>query len=336
MPGKARNDGPAKGSRSSGPSTVSRIREWFNEDRRRLVRRSLLWVAVVSAAALGGVYGLRRLERRILTTTQSAQPLPVRIVLSSRPIWMPTALAKEIVNEILPEQADYHDPDLTRRVYERAKKHPWVRHVELACKCGRGDQNVGRVEIRAEFRKAAARVLGCDGYYRFVDADGFVLPPLQVPRYVVNVPARADEPGHQICYISGADVPPDRRAKPIHYVTIKGITEPSPGVGKEWPGQDLAEGLRLAKLISTRRYANQVPVIDVHKAPFLRMYAQVGQGRRTEIIFGRFPVPGGDYVVPTERKLAYLDNYVTENEGKLAGLHSRIDLCLDQLYVSTH
>jgi len=336
MPGKAKTDPSGARGAAKAPSAAARMAEWFSPDRRRMVQRCALWVGLIFAATVGAAYGLRRLEERILTGAKGTPPVRVRIVLASRPDWMPTALAKEIAAELLPDNVDYHDPQLTRLVHERARKHPWVREVGLAYRCGRDTHNVGKIEIRADFRQAAARVLGFDGYYRFVDAEGYVLPPLQVPRYVVNVPARSGEPARQICYISGADVPPDRRARAIHYATIKGVQAPSPGVGKKWQGGDLAEGLRLAKLISTRRYANQIAVIDIRKAPFLRMYAQVGQGRRTEIVFGRFPVPGGDYVVPTERKLAYLDNYVTENDGRLAGLHSRIDLCLDQLYVSTH
>ena len=60
------------------------------------------------------------------------------------------------------------------------------------------------------------------------------------------------------------------------------------------------------------------------------MYAQVGSGRRTAVVFGRFPLPDGlDYCVDPQDKLARLDAYVARNGGRLAGVRDSIDLQYD-------
>jgi len=307
-----------------------------SDDRRRMLRRSLVWLVAVVAVAFGTVVGLKNLERRILDGKGGSKTRSVRVVLAERPQWMPTALADEIGKQLLPTDADYRQADLAKRVYELARDNPWIRHVRVAAKRGRNEEKIGVIEVHADFRKPLARVLGPDGYYRFVDEEGYVLPPLQVPRWVVTVPARDGRQSRQICYISSTDVPGDQRAKSIHYVTVKGVDNPSPGVGRKWPGDDVADGLKLAKLITAKPYGNQIPVTDVHNWPLLRMYAQIRTSRRTEILFGRFPQPAGDYVVPTNRKLGYLDTYAAENGGRLAGLNRCLDLRLDQLYVTAN
>ena len=306
------------------------------DDRRRVLRRSVAWLVAVGVVACGTVIGLKHLEQRILEGKDGSKSQSVRVTLAERPQWMPAALADDLARELLPSGADYRQADLAKRVYERARANPWIRRVRVAAKRGRDDKRIGVIEVHAEYRKPLARVLGPDGYYRFVDGEGFVLPPLQVPRWVVTVPAREGKETRQICYVSSTDVPDDQRARPIHYVTVKGVDEPSPGVGRKWPGDDVGDGLKLAKLVAAKSYANQIPMADVHNWPLLRMYAQIRSSRRTEILFGRFPQPGGDYVVPTQRKLSYLDTYVAENGGRLAGLNRCLDLRLDQLYVTAN
>ncbi len=98
----------------------------------------------------------------------------------------------------------------------------------------------------------------------------------------------------------------------------------------------------MLRLVHNKPYANQITAIDVRNfagrisraEPHLRMYAQVGQGGSTDIRFGRFPLPGGDYVISPERKLSYLDEYAEDHGGQLAGLNRYIDLRYDELHVS--
>lgn len=310
------------------PERLGRLKGWLNADRRRVARRCVIWTALVMVAVVGTVSGLRRLERNILGGPRDPARYPVRIRLADCPDWMPRRLIREIADQLHPASADYREVDLVRQVHETAGGHPWIRKAHLAFKGGRDTSGVGIVELRAEYRMPIAWVLAADGYLRAVDAQGYVLPPTQVPQWVV----RAD--GREISYIDKSDIPAGRQGRRIHYITITGVTEPSPGVGRQWPGSQLADGLRLANLMYTRPYATQINVIDVGDPSCLRMYAQVGTSPRTEIEFGRFGLPGGDWQVSTKRKLKYLDGVAAKHGGMLAGLKG-LDLRLDYAYVRT-
>ena len=135
-----------------------------------------------------------------------------------------------------------------------------------------------------------------------------------------------------------------RSVRPVHYFRIDGASESTMRIGDTWPGEDVAAGLRLISLLARRPYANQVSVVDVRnyegrissEEPHLRLYAQSEQSKATDIRFGRFPRPGGDFVISPERKMSYLDEYVKRHDGRLAGLNAYLDLRFDQLHVSVY
>ena len=210
---------------------------------------------------------------------------------------------------------------------------------------GRG--HVGRVEpVQAEFRQPIASVSSSGQVRReYVDAEGVRLPASGVPMWAAVIPPTDDsELARQVYFVDREDIPPGLQARPIHYIRIDGVRElPPRQVGQCWKGDDLAAGLKLVKLIRTRPYANQITTVDVGNharralpsEPELRMYAQVGKGRPTDIRFGRFSVPGvRDFNIAAERKMSYLDQYVQENNGHLAGINSFIDLRYDDLTYS--
>jgi hypothetical protein len=239
----------------------------------------------------------------------------------------------------------YWDPRLAPEVYRRAEANAWVRRVNRVSKHRYGNAPGGYVEVSADLRRPLARVLRSDGFHVYVDAERFVLPDVQVPRWVATVAPEGGKPARQVCYLSNAEIPHDQGLAEIHYITVRGVEGDPPAPGQCWQGDDLTEGLKLVQLICTRDYANQITVVDVRNyggrisrnEPHLRMYAQVGRGRRTDIRFDRFPIGGGaDYVVSPERKLQYLDNYVAANGGRLAGVHEYLDLRYDHLHVSIH
>ena len=95
------------------------------------------------------------------------------------------------------------------------------------------------------------------------------------------------------------------------------------------------------KLLLGRHYARQITVVDVTNhggrvtsgAPEIKIFAQVGRDRPTEIRFGRFPTEG-DWVVTPAEKLANLDAYVKTNNGQLAGVNEYLDLRYDEMHVS--
>jgi hypothetical protein len=324
------------------PSTVS---SWWgrqSDQRRRQIGRSGGWIAVAVVGALVTVFGMKALERRVLRTPAGAAPRPVQFRLTNRPDWMPARLATRIVDAIAPATADFNDPKLTATVYDQASANPWIHEITRVSKKRGDSRSVGVIEIDATYRRAVARIQVAGGY-AYVDAEGYRLPAAEVPQWVAAAPVAAGEAPRQVSYLHPGDAPPGLTPRQIHYILIDGVQAPASPVGQAWAGSDLQAGLNLVSLVASRKYASQVTVVDVRNCdgrinrdePHLRMSAQYGRGRPTDIRFGRFPAPdGGDYVVSPERKLRYLDDYVADHDGWLAGRNSYIDLRFDQLHVS--
>jgi len=311
----------------------------------RRTRRAAAWIVLAVVMSTAGVFGMKALESHVLLGLGGADVADYRIALAPRPSWMPVSLAAQITRSLRPEDVGFHDPAFTKAVYDRARLSPWIRGNVKVVRNRAGDSQTGIVEIEAQFRQPIASVSSPGQVRReYVDADGVRLPPHQVPMWAAVIPpARGDDVAGQAYYCDRADIPPGLQIAPIHYIRIDGVQKLPPPVGHRWEGDDLAAGLRLVKLVRTRPYANQITVVDVYNhakrvlpdEPELRMYAQVGRGRRTDIRFGRFSLPGGgDFNVSAERKMSYLDQYVRENNGQLAGINTFIDLQYDALNYS--
>lgn len=314
--------------------------------RRCAVRRALAWVmlAVVISAAV--VFGMKTLENRVLLGPAGEAVADYRISLSPRPAWMPVSVAAELARSLRPRGVQFHETALTKTIYDRAQTNTWIRRVVEVSKGRTEDPQMGIVRVQAEFRQPIASVSSSGQVRReYVDAEGVRLPASGVPMWAAVIPPTDDsELARQVYFVDREDIPPGLQARPIHYIRIDGVRElPPRQVGQCWKGDDLAAGLKLVKLIRTRPYANQITTVDVGNharralpsEPELRMYAQVGKGRPTDIRFGRFSVPGvRDFNIAAERKMSYLDQYVQENNGHLAGINSFIDLRYDDLTYS--
>ena len=345
---KPRSSPKAKPRReATGPAAAepSRMRLFGQSLRRRhgkkARRGALIALAAVSVAG-AVVLGMHAMERHVLAR-RPAGPAEFRLRLTGRPEWMPQSLARRLVTELTPPGSGLQDRDLPEKVYRAAQANPWIRSVTWVRRRRGSDPNVATIELQAEYRKPIACVQTARGR-EYISADGCHLPRDQVPRWVTRV-RRADGSQRQVCFVDSQAVPPGVHAKPIHYIKISGVKQPPPGYGRKWPGRDLAAGARMAALVANRPYANQIVVADVRNCagrmlqqgePHLRYYAQIGRGETTDIRFGRFPQPGGDHNVLTERKLSYIDSYVARHKGRLAGLHTYIDLRFDELHVSVY
>jgi hypothetical protein len=253
--------------------------------------------------------------------------------LCDTPGWMPASLARDIRSDVLPHEGDLRDPELTRQIHRRANANPWVREVRGIRKLRTDDPARGVAEIDAIYRSPAARVLTPDGRsWQYVSHDAHRLPD-DVPRWRASVP-RSGGGTREAYFMDRAELPAGARVVRVHYVFIRGVEAESPAPGEPWPGDDVEAGLRLVKLLWKRPYAAQIVEVDVRNigwratraAPQIRMVAVDDWGRRTEIVFGRFPHPDGDWVVPTECKLAKLDAYAARHGGRLAGFHAQVDL----------
>jgi hypothetical protein len=241
------------------------------------------------------------------------QPEVIHVKLVGHPEWMPRTLVRDIVEQACAGAPEFRDAGYARFLHDAAESNPWVREVKLVRKELRGaDAEEGYVEIHARFRSPAARVtVPGPRPVALTDAEG------------VRLPDRADVPTGDLLLIQG----------------VQGMP---PGPGEAWNAADLRDGLRLVELLRHRTYADQITAIDVRNhngradphSAHLRLFAQIGTSRPTEVRFGRFPAPGGDYVVPPARKMSELDRFVAENGGRLAGTRRWVNLQYDQLETS--
>ena len=329
------------------PPKPSRLRTWWSgmePGRRRGVAVMVGWGVLGVLFAVGAVVGMRTVRDRVLRKTYRGLRGQAFVQLADAPQWMPGSLAGEIVAELTPPKANLADRKLAQKVYDRAAANPWVRRVRRVRICPNTGAPGGIVEADLEFRRPAACArYGSDYYY--VDAKGCRLPATQVPMWVITLQDRRGRAVRQVSYLSRGEIPPAWRnaAQRIHYIVVDGVTGAPPPPGWQWPGEDLVAALRLIALVAPRPYYPQITLIDVrnHAAritrnePELRMYAQLGRGRPTDIRFGRFPAPGGgDYVISPQRKISYLDEYVADHAGRLAGVNIYLDLRFDELHVS--
>jgi hypothetical protein len=305
---------------------------------KRWVRPMFLCVLVLGLIA-GAGFGLRWLEGRVLSGQVGAAPTELAVELTNVPFWMPCELADRIAISLMPAEANYYDAQLVNQVRGLAEASPWIQQVHCVEKYPLNPQQAV-VRIVADFRMPLACVrVGSNRIY--VDSEGVRLPSDEVPQWALSY---TDEKGqNQIEYYldDGAD-PRNSNASRVHYLVIDGVDCPPPAEGQRWEGEDLQDGLRLVKMIADRPYAYQITVVDVRNhdwrvsrsEPQLRMFAQVDQSTPTDIRFGRFPRSNGYYVVSPQRKLSYLDEYVEDHGGQLAGLNRYIDLRYDELRVS--
>ncbi len=318
-------------------SSLRRLGSLANGPAGRALAKGLLVAGLMVAVGIG----MKALEYHVLNL-DAASSAVVRVHLAGRPGWMPKSLAAEIPHSLLSEGAVANQPDLVERIYAEAMASPWIKSVGCVRKRATADPRVAAIEILVEFHRPVARVQ-VGRRHVFVSDAGIRLPDHQVPKYEATIPASAGVAAHVESYIRRHEIPRGVQARAVHYVVIYGVVGDAPAVGQAWPGADLADGVRLVKLVSSRKYARQISVVDVRNhagrispnAPHLRMYAQTARGWSTDIRFGQFPLPGGgDFVVSPKRKMSYIDQYVARNGGRLSGINTYLDLRYDQLHVS--
>jgi len=310
----------------------------------RGVQRAV-WAAVAVVGAGCAAASLYALEGAVLSGATGTAPTSVEVRLADAPDWMPATLVRDIRRSLTPENAPPREKELPRSVYELAEANPWVRQVVSVRRVRSPDAGKAVVVVEARFRKPLALVPSSDGTSAvLVDAEGYRVPASHAPRYVAYVRG-AGGAVREAAFADYNHIPPGAGCRRVHYFRIEldhiRDGEP-PEVGKRWDCTALGDALRLARLVCSRPYAGQITTIDARNhdgsldpnEPHLRMYAQRSRERATVIRFGRFPHPGGDHVVSPARKISYLDAFVADHGGRLAGTRSYLDLRYDELHTS--
>ena len=305
----------------------------------RAFARTAMFLVLGAAGIMAVMVGLKAMQQKVCNGQESSIQRDFRIELIDAPDWMPEELHRNIVKNITPDKAVFGSKDFCRDIFTLAETNPWISEVQSVrrIQTERIDkQNV--VIVRGKFREPFARA-PFEGGMVYIDKEGYVLPSRFVPIWEAQV----GNPPRRITYTTRYHAP--EKASPIHYITIKGVGIVPPVAGEKWDADDLRAGIEMIKLVKTKKYAYQITVADVHNytrrisdtAPELVYYAQVGRDKPTAIRFGRFPHPdGGDWIVPLKRKMQYLDEYVTSNNGQLAGKNEYLDLRFDELIISVN
>ncbi len=320
------------------PSAISRWWSGIDEDRRDTFASCFLKIVIVIAVAGAAVIGMIMLENRVLTATAAApgacEPGNYLVQLADVPSWVPATLVEEIEQSLHNEGMRFSDHDLAGEICSRACGNPWISGVDRVEKRTTGDGKQGVVVVRAEFRRPVAKVLHSDGMTEsYVDSSGVRLPCDNAPKYYVRLTDENNETRYTY-FAEETDAPRNYRLYRHHYITIYGVREPSPAVGEKWRGDDLADGIRLVELLSTRKYAIQFSIVDVRNyygvagkyEPRLVICAQEGNGKTTLVKWGQFPSDDAPPVVSPQRKMANLDDFVQRNNGMIAGTYDWLDL----------
>ena len=329
------------------PSLMSRWIESISPESKRLALVGTTWVIVIVAVLAGAVWGLHKAEQRVFGPDKNGQVGEcAELVLVDAPNWMPSMVAGRIRHRCRPFGIGFYDDQLLAEVAQRAAMSPWVRKVNFVRKRLAPDGRSGVIELSCEYRQPVACVelehrAGRESMQvAYIDAEGVRLPFADVPKFVARF-TTMEGAFEQRYYASPDSWPAHAAVWRAHYPIIRGVLSGEPEDGQRWVSPELEAGLRLFDWISSREYADQITVIDVrnHDGRYdpadahLRLFAQIGRGSPTTILFGRFPSPDGDYVISPERKLYYLDDYTRQTGGNLAGVDDVVDLRHDQIRV---
>jgi hypothetical protein len=275
-------------------------------------RRWLILAAV--AMSLSVTIAVVVLLRDLVEQRFARPPAAPRVVLANQPAWMSRALAEQIIGTVRPVGVhSVFDRPLLVETARAMTLNPWikeVRQVRRAYVRGPGDT----LEVDCIYRVPTALVKW-DDYYWLVDGDGVKLPA-QYPRRDLQR-AMLDDQGRLTLRV------------------IQGVVRPPVRTGKPWPGDDLAAGLELAKLLAGQAFAEEIPVVDVSnfggrrdpEAAQIVLITRYG----TQVRWGR-PPSAKDYFieVPTSQKLQCLADIFAEMH-RVDGGQPWIDVRFDRV-----
>jgi hypothetical protein len=246
-------------------------------------------IAIIFLSAFVSVFRICQIyvDRRIAFPNR-----PPKVVLVDRPDWMTDFLASEIIKTTQP--IGLHSSFNRQLLIDTAKSlqsNPWIRQVNEVRRAY-GQTPGDTLEIDCEYRVPAALVKWGD-FYWLVDSQGVKLPEQYDRDLLPKV-------------LVGADGKTNLRI-------IDGVSHGPPEAGQVWPGQDLAGGLEMARLLSDQNWADQIRDIDVsnfagrrdEREAQLVLYTRFG----TQIRWGRPPSAKDAFIeVPAPQKLSAIED----------------------------
>jgi hypothetical protein len=252
--------------------------------------------------------------RDLIETRYAWPPTAPRVVLVNQPPWMSAALAQQIIDTARPVGVhSVFDRELLISTARALQASPWIKQVIQVRRTyvhWPGDT----LEVQCVYRVPTALVQWQD-YYWLVDGDGYKLPeqylPDQLPR---------------------AMVAPNGK---LTLRVIQGVSRPPVLTGSRWPGEDLAAGLELVKLVANTPFADDLRTVDVsnfngrHDSQAAQIVLITRFG--TRIFWGRAPSATDSFVeVPTSQKLQSL-NDIYQQMHRVDGGQPWIDIRFDQV-----
>lgn len=290
-------------------SSPSRKTSISSDLRWRLALHGTIFVifasGIVSLFRISEIY----VDRRIAVPTE-----PPKVVLANRPGWMSDFLAEQIVKSTQPVGLhSAFDQKLLIQTARELSLNPWIKHVNQVRRVY-GQSPGDTLEIDCEYRSPAALVKWGQ-YFWLVDSQGVKLPEQytvdQLPKIIV-----------------GADGKTNIRM-------IDGVSRPPSESGRIWPGDDIAGGLEMARLLSAVDWADQIRDIDVSNFGGRRdsQSAEIVLVTRfgTQIRWGRSPSRDDGVVeVGVPQKLAAIDA-IFRRAGRVDDGKPWIDMRLDRV-----
>lgn len=294
---------PARTKQHAEPGRLSRWLTADGADPGRPVRMAL-WATLLVVLIGGGAVMLSALQSYVMRQPGFADSL-AEVVLVDTPDYMNDYLVHQLQQEITPDiqHCGTFDPQLCRRVYERASASPWIARVRQVRIERTGAENgvvASRVVVSAEFRRPAARVQYIDGRtgqieWAFVDTEGVVLPAHQIGSAATKL------------------------------VIVQGLSTRPPQAGQLWQDPALAYGLDWLELMTPRPWFEEIHLLNVANydrhdpaQPAVVALAQNGRSQ-TLIKLGRLLEDGFAVSEPAPQvKLSNLDAWY-HRQGTLVG-----------------
>lgn len=294
-----------------------KVRKPMDPERVRQMRVMSLHLSLV-AMLIGGIgagyhYADKYVEQRVALTRKA----DFYVMLINRPAWMNDFLVEQIAQLVRPTTAhSAFDHKLLEDTADLLSHNPWVRKVHSVRRAYTykpGDT----LEIDCEYRAPAALVKW-QAFYWLVDENGVRLSDRFTEQDVPNIQFGPD--GHTRIRV------------------IEGVRHTPPHLpGEQWPGEDLAAGMKMLDYLFDRPYTEQILRVNVAnyggrvdgKAPQIVL----GTKFNTQILWGRPPSENdvdAFIEVSTARKLTDL-RLAYEQYGRVDAKHQCLDIRFDRV-----